>query len=472
MTRPSKRQPLRRRPSLRGDRRGAIAMMLGLAIIPLMGLVGLAVDFGFAEQAKAQLGLAADTASMQATVTAANAYRSGSSLTDAETLGEQTGQNWFAIQAGPVIDSTVQEPPTISVVYNNGTFTSTLTYGVSVKTYFSGMFGISSIPESGTSQAVITLATYVDVTFLLDNSSSMTIASTSTGISQLAALTAKYKGVYPPTLVGTPPAPPSGDFPPLQPCAFACHWTSKKGTTADNLVNFPDDFFGIARKAGIQLRFDVLQQAAATSIGTMEAKEIVPDQFGIGVFTFNSTLQQIYPLSAGLTTSTDLPDALTAINGMATPVTNDAANTNFTGPNGAMAQLTSMIPVSGDGSTAANAQQALIIVTDGLEDWGSRSIPSQEGPITSDNCAAAKAKGIAVYVLYTTYNADTSVLLYSNIELLPYLNGTESPAMVQELTACATTPSDFVQATDAAGIETAFNALLQTALSSAGRFTE
>jgi len=175
---------------------------------------------------------------------------------------------------------------------------------------------------------------------------------------------------------------------------------------------------------------------------------------------------------------------------MQTPVTDDAANTNFSGPTGAMAQITSLLPRGGDGATAANPRQALLIVTDGMQDYnpipgdGNRTIvgnPStssyQEGPMNPDtvtprDCDAAKAKGIIVYVIYTTYDADSTVLLYNNSELAPYLAGTSDPGMVASLQACASTPNFFIQATDAAAITSAFNTLLQTALSSPGRFTQ
>ncbi len=450
-------------------------MMFGLAAIPLFGLVALAVNFGFATQAKSQVTLAADTASMQATVTAANAYRGGATLANAILAGQNAGQAWFSVQAGTVLDSTVSSLPTVAVTYNSGTFTATVTYNVVMKTFFAPMFGTGGVAESGMSQAVITLATFVDITFLLDNSSSMTIASTAAGITALEGATPVYKGQYPPALVGTPPGPPSGAFPPLQPCAFACHWTSKPGTAADGLAQFTDDFYGVARQANIQLRSDVLQSATATAIGTMQSLELIANQnqFGIGIYTFGSALSQIYPpAGSGLTSSLDLADALPAVQAMTTPVTNDAANTNFGGPGGAMAQLTALLPAGGDGSTAAASKQALIIVTDGMEDWNDRSVPGNKGPFNNADCAAAKAKGITVYVLYTTYSDDPSVLLYDNIALKPYLDSTSlaTDGMVPQLTACASAPTDFIQATDANGIASAFNILLQTALSAPGRY--
>ncbi len=92
--------------------------------------------------------------------------------------------------------------------------------------------------------------------------------------------------------------------------------------------------------------------------------------------------------------------------------------------------------------------------------------------VSPSDCAAAKAKGITIYVIYTTYDADSSVLLYSNSELAPYLAGTSSPGFVSSLEACASAPADFLQAANSGAIATAFDELLATALSSAGRFTQ
>jgi Flp pilus assembly protein TadG len=476
----------RRRMTLRRDREGAVAMLFALAALPLLGLVGLAIDFGFATQAKSQLALAADTAAMQATVTAANAFATGTTtLAQAESLGVTAGQNWFAIQAGNVIAGSNYASPTVTIAYNEGTFTTSLSYQVDVGTFFGRLFGVPTIAESGSSQAVVTNSSYVNVTFLLDNSSSMLIASTQSGITTLDALTAQLH-----TTPWPARAPVAGT-----PCAFACHWTTTANASDTLTGAYPEDLYGVARNANppVQLRFDVLVSATATAINSMNAVEqrtMIPNQFGVGVFTFNCVLSEIYPvgtanaacpataptISPTTISSTSLLQALPAVNAMVTPVVQDSADTNFSGPDGAMAQLTALLPTAGDGSSPSQARQALFIVTDGMQDWGTRVIPTNEGPmnpvtVTPQDCDAAKAKGITVYVIYTTYDEDSTVLLFGNSALKPYLDGTASPGMVASLQACASSPADFIEATDATSIQAAFTSLLQVALSSPVRFT-
>jgi Flp pilus assembly protein TadG len=44
------------------DRRGAVAVMFALCALPLVAMVGLAIDFSFYIQARSQLNLAVDAA--------------------------------------------------------------------------------------------------------------------------------------------------------------------------------------------------------------------------------------------------------------------------------------------------------------------------------------------------------------------------------------------------------------------------
>jgi hypothetical protein len=126
-----------------------------------------------------------------------------------------------------------------------------------------------------------------------------------------------------------------------------------------------------------------------------------------------------------------------------------------------------------NGSSPTNPKRALIIVTDGLADYGSRSIPSSEGPIDPANCTAMKNLGYNVYVLYTTYITTPTnlVLPFSNSQLLPYLNGTQAPTMAGSLQSCASAPTNYIQASIPADIDAAMTQLLKAALASGGRFT-
>jgi Flp pilus assembly protein TadG len=82
------------------DRRGAVAVMFALCALPLVAMVGLAIDFSFYIQARSQLNLAVDAASMHAVRVASQDYGNGYTAAQAQAAGQTAGQQWFAAQLG------------------------------------------------------------------------------------------------------------------------------------------------------------------------------------------------------------------------------------------------------------------------------------------------------------------------------------------------------------------------------------
>lgn len=441
-----------------GDRSAGIALTFAVTVIPVIGTIGIAIDLGLVTQAKTQLNLATDAAALAAAKGAADAFTAGQQNYIA--AGQAAGVEWFNSQAGTVLGTTLQAP-SVTVTQSGAVFNSNVSYQGSVKPYFAPLFGVSKVALGGLSSATITTTAYVSVTFLLDNSSSMLIAATQAGVNQMDSLTPvsddpqkKKKG---PKKKNDVPNGLGG----LQ-CAFACHWDAGG-----------NDYYGLARDNNIQLRFDVLQTAAASAINQMISQQKIANQFAVTVYTFASapnTLKQIYPADTNQPISTDLTDGVTAVQNFQTPVVVDDGNTNFPAAMQALAQQST---AAGDGSTMDKRKKALIIVTDGLADYQPRTTPTSKGPINPADCAAMKNLGYSVYVLYTTYITTPSnlVLPFDNINLLPYINGTASPAMVPSLQACASAPTNFAQASDPAAINAAMTQLLQAALGNGGRYT-
>jgi Flp pilus assembly protein TadG len=424
------------------DGRAGVALLFALSLLPILGLTGLAIDFGFATQARTALDMAADTAALSAVKIASNAASAGN--TNAIALGRAAGLQWFTAQTVLLANATTA-PPTIVVTQSGTSFTATVTYQASVSLFFGSLFGVRTATVSNTAVSTMTSNTYVNITFLLDNSGSMLLASTEAGITQLNALTLVFKGSVPDGLQG------------IQ-CAFACHWQTTPGQ---------QDYYSIARTAKIQLRTDVLQLAFTTAVQSMLADAIVPNQFGIGVFTFDSALTQIYPVGTSQTTTTDIADAQAAVTNIPVPCCADVPNTYF--PT-IMTSFVALQTASGDGTTPATPKKVLIIVTDGVADYPPRSIPSSKGPLNPANCSAIKALGFAVYVLYTTYSSDPTALL-NNAQLGTYLTGSPS-AMDVALQSCASAPGNFQEAVDPATTVTALNQMLLSAIGTAGRFVQ
>ncbi len=465
-----------------------MALAFGLACIPLVLLIGLAVDFGFIAQARAQLDLAADSAALTATKTAGAAFIANAGTTQAIAQGENDGTNWFIAQVGLIPNASVIAT-NVQVTNNGNTFNSTVTYQAEVATFFSGLFGVQFVNLTNASAAQIIANAYVDVTFLLDNSSSMLIASTLAGVSTMETVTlgANTSLLAPNTSITSLIYPHGvGNGPPLA-CAFACHWDASS-----------HDYYGLARNNNVQLRFDVLKTAVGQSITQMYSAEQltnITDQFGTTIYTFNSYygnyINQVYPLPASGAVGYDLTPtgaAQTTVQNFQTPVVSDAADTPF--PQ-AMAALTATSTAAGDGSSINSPRKALIIVTDGIQDWGSRAeVPGYpqtaggtysgaEGPINSADCNAIKALGYAVYVIYTTYitqdaSGNQLPLVIYNQFLVPYVNSVGSPAsydLAANMQACASSPANYAQASDPAAIEAAMAAMLQSVINSASRLT-
>jgi Flp pilus assembly protein TadG len=179
----------------KSSRKAAVSLIFAIALIPLLMIVGLAVDFGFYNEAQAQLDMAADSAAFHAVRIAVQLYQNN----DPNYLAQakQAGNAWFQAQLGNLAQSQTTVTPTVQILPPNSTsnqITATVNYAGVIVTHFAGIFP-GSWPEypnwgiSGAATAVISTITYSEFDFAVDNSSSMLIGATSTDIQTLEALT-------------------------------------------------------------------------------------------------------------------------------------------------------------------------------------------------------------------------------------------------------------------------------------------
>jgi Flp pilus assembly protein TadG len=207
------------RHSLIAHRTGAISIMFATMIIPLLIIVGLAVDFGFYVRAQAQLNLAADSAAMHAVRAAALAAQNNAPSNTSQTGGSQTGntswnyagvragEEWFTAQATLVKGFTSSTAATtesstqtgsqslmgvaVTVTYNVPKYTATVTYSGTMNTIFGKIAGVKSWPIAGTATSVIGY-NYVDIGIMIDNSQSMLIGATTSDINAMMAASPCY----------------------------------------------------------------------------------------------------------------------------------------------------------------------------------------------------------------------------------------------------------------------------------------
>jgi Flp pilus assembly protein TadG len=435
----------------RSDRRGAIALIYAIALPAMLGLVGVAVDFGNASLANLQLKTAADSAALLATTTASNAYLAGSSDANAVTAGITAATGRFSAQTGNLA---LVGKPTMSVTFassNGGQFQASATYSAAIATSFMKYVGFASIAVAGSSSSQLSTNSFASISVLMDASMSMLIAADQSNINAMETATTSYK------MPKDAPSNAGGT------CAFACHWSTASPEAAPT---FPSDYYALALQKNIKLRLNVLQDAVSSMIDTILALNNVKT-FSIGLSTFNSTWNQIYPpLPTTVYTTNNIAGAKAYVQKIQ-PDINTCANdsscpeTYFTN---AIAKLAAVTATSGNGATAASPQKFVFIVTDGVVDDVEGSKGRVVGPVSPTmnpktllptDCQPLKDKGVTVMVLYTTYVPIPENDYYVQ-HVQPYNTGNPT-TIAANLSACATSPSYYFEASDAADIANQMN---------------
>lgn len=188
--------------SLASCRRGAVSVIFAIATIPILGLCGLAVDYGMWSEINASLNTAANVAALNAVKIAANAYINHD--TNYVNEGIAAGTGWFYGIENATFPKVIGGALTITIT-GNSSVTATATFsGASIPSIFGRIFGTTTYYFNVQAAATINTSTYLEVVMMLDNSSSMDIAASVAGINQLMTLSAcdpsnaYYDNVTPP----------------------------------------------------------------------------------------------------------------------------------------------------------------------------------------------------------------------------------------------------------------------------------
>jgi len=140
------------------DRAGAVILLFGLTIIPMMGFIGGAIDYANAYRTRTKLQNALDAASLAA---GRDLFTSGS-----ESSARQAGMKVLEVNLG------TDFPAGLAVNFNFTSSTVNATATVGVDTYILGVLGIEEFPVGATSDINIAGGTF-EVALVLDNSGSM-----------------------------------------------------------------------------------------------------------------------------------------------------------------------------------------------------------------------------------------------------------------------------------------------------------
>jgi hypothetical protein len=292
-------------------------------------------------------------------------------------------------------------------------------------------------------------------------------------------------GVICPTLLPQPsPTTPNYSYAGYSPaagapCAFACHFdsNSQPGTGTD--------FYALARGTigtsyQVTLRFDQVKAAVNQVITAMQNDNLPAlNNLNLGLFWFADVVNQVYPTD-GTEAGHDWATATTLVGGPANVAYGpDTGIPPYVGANGGntdfpaiMSSLASTLTASGTGASTASPQKVLFIVTDGLQDPASRAISAFD----PSACAQFKTMGYAIYVLYTPYYSLMNGYFLSgtnpSVAAITQAPATATDSIPYNLQQCASSPGNYLEASDTAGIASALQTFLKQALTSPARFTQ
>jgi len=364
-----------------GDRKGNVAIIFALALIPMIFLTGMAFDFTRAAQKQVLLDAAADAAALAAV----NATMMAQS--DANAI--LAAQNIFNAQASRVQGLTYSANNlSVSVIDQALTRTATVSYTAASNNVFAGVLNQTTWPIKGTSTATATVAPNIDFYLLLDNSPSMNIAATTAGINLMVSNTPTQGG-----------------------CAFACH---ESHPSADNLGNpGGEDNYTLAQNLGVVTRIQNMASAVQQLTSTAMATEASSNaSYRMAIYTFNnsgtSTIQTLTSSMTMASTAAGNIDVLEVYDNNCLTISN-CNNDEDTDFNSAMSNINDAMPAPGTGASTSTPQEVLFIVSDGVDDKNSSSCSQPldgsrcQQPFDTTWCTTVKNRGIRIAVLYTVY---------------------------------------------------------------------
>ena len=430
------------------DRKGNVAVITALAMVPIVFLLGMAMDYTHAQHMKVDLDAATDAAGVAAVTSAM--------MQQSPQVAQTTAQNVFNITANTLVtNKNLAGQPTFTVAVNcsnpdpttgyctynpcpgtNAVYTDPVNsnnqvvrnvqvcYQAASNNAFPSVLNQTSWPLTGQSATRNQSAPNINFYLLLDDSPSMAIGATSTDISTLIANTQKQV-----------------DSTGFKGCGFACHETNPAADNLGNPGGANQDNYALARSLGLTLRIDRVTQAVQALMNTAyQISTVNRNTYGVAIYTFDYQLNSSSPIFApsgkpgvvrtpvtpASTTSYTVATIQSAANNVAVlPVyknnwltssnNNSDADTSIAG---ALYGLNKIMPKPGNGTNVANdtPQEVIFLVSDGVDDVNISTDPYTSSckktlsgkrcqqPLDPTICTTIKNRNIRIAVLYTQYD--------------------------------------------------------------------
>ena len=412
-----------------GARGANVALITALAAVPMIGMVGLATDYGVAIADKARLDGAADAAALVGIETAQSTLLGGGTTSSAIAAAQTQAAAAFKANAQTLILAAIPQP-IISVTRTNQTITSTVNYNASTTTMLAKVLGIRSIPFSGASASNLSLATYINYYVIVDISQSMGIGATATDMQNLFNRVVAYKN-------GT-----NGETG----CVFGCHVTGPG-------QKYTNEYLAHGISPAITLRVDAAIQAIQSIIAQAQSSATSSNNIQIGIYTMSDdpvTHQTLNTIAAPSSNYPQLTQAAATID-LGNNTSAGIGDTSFVL---SLANFASILPAQGDGSSVTKPLNYVFIITDGAQDVaGNCPAGHCVTAFNPSNCNSIK-NNASMGVIYTTY-----LPIYANNDPSKGLEGNYANLVAPivgriptNLEACASSPSLYYEATDGPGI--------------------
>jgi len=394
------------------DRKANVAIIFALMLVPIIFLLGMALDYTLALRKQEQLNAAADAAAIAA-------VRPAMLTQTDDSIVQATAAAVFAAKANLPGLSTVPTP-TINVTGLSRTIT--VAYTAQSINNFPGVLGKDTWQISGSATAKASSAPNMNFYLLLDDSPSMALAATQTDITNMIAAT-KNQPSY------------------AANCAFACHEANpnNKAPSSSNKDNLT-----VARANNITLRIDLVQNAvtqllvgpwncpqSGTTGGVMQCMSAINNTtYKAAIYTFDYNLNTIQTLTTPSTAGTKISNiSLLTVDHQNCPVVDSKGACTYTTDfgtdiSGGLTGVNNLMPAPGTGTNQQGdtPQEVIFLVTDGVDD---KLIPKTGGscdpnatyalptansttlrcqqPLDTTVCTTIKNRGIRIAILYTEY---------------------------------------------------------------------
>ncbi len=201
---------------LLADSRGNVLVITAAALVPMIFAIGFGIDYGHAQYLQNVLNNAADAAALAAV--------DPGMISQSDAVASTAASNMFNTQTSGYWGlNNVVVTPTITDSFSGSLGvlrTVTVSYTAQSTNFFGAILNLTTLAISGTGTASSSQAASINFYVVLDTSPSMLLPTTSTGISQMLAGTARTN------------TPQIGAG-----CAFGCHTANPQSFTYANDTN-------------------------------------------------------------------------------------------------------------------------------------------------------------------------------------------------------------------------------------------